>query len=232
MKQHYDTTKKLAWKYSKSERPDKDKEGKPITEIQQHRNRWVEYFEKLLSRSAQMNPPDIEGTHTDLPINVNPPTKEEIRMAVRQIKCGKAAGPDNIQAETLNYADNSLRSCDANREDGHKFSQCLSGGKFHSFNSCIFRNSKCFKCGDIGHIQSVCNTTVHLATTNIKSCNSDSIKLSIYNDYLSLSTILKDNVESYSSSELIETQNSCETTDSNQSTYQISYVIASDMIFS
>ncbi|VDP35986.1 unnamed protein product [Schistosoma margrebowiei] len=34
MKQLHDTTKKLAEKYSKPERPVKDKEGKPITEIQ------------------------------------------------------------------------------------------------------------------------------------------------------------------------------------------------------
>ncbi|VDO97882.1 unnamed protein product [Schistosoma curassoni] len=34
MKQLYDTTKKVARKYSKPERPVKDKEGQPITEIQ------------------------------------------------------------------------------------------------------------------------------------------------------------------------------------------------------
>ncbi|VDP22966.1 unnamed protein product [Schistosoma margrebowiei] len=90
----------------------------------------------------------------------------------------------------------------------------------------------CFKCGDIRHIQSVCNTTVHLAATNIKSCNSDSMKLSIYTDHLSLSTISKDSVESYRSSELNETQNSCEKTVSNQSTYRISNVIVPDMVFS
>ncbi|CAH8678058.1 unnamed protein product [Schistosoma haematobium] len=101
MKQLYDTTKKLSGKYSKPERPVKDKEGKPITEIQQQRNRWVEYFEELLNRPAPMNPPDIEAAHTDLPIDVNPPTTEEIRMAVRQIKNGKAAGPYNIPAEAL-----------------------------------------------------------------------------------------------------------------------------------
>ena len=33
MRQLYDTTKKLAAKYSKLERPIKDKEGKKITEI-------------------------------------------------------------------------------------------------------------------------------------------------------------------------------------------------------
>ncbi|VDO70658.1 unnamed protein product, partial [Schistosoma margrebowiei] len=101
MEQLYDTTTKLTGKYSKPERPVKDKEGNPITEIQQQRNRWVEYFEELLNRPAPMNPPDIEAAHIDLPIDVNPPTKEEIRMAVRQIKNGKAAGPDNIPAEAL-----------------------------------------------------------------------------------------------------------------------------------
>ncbi|VDP49467.1 unnamed protein product [Schistosoma margrebowiei] len=101
MKQLYDTTKKLSGKYSKPERPVKDKEGKPITEIQQQWNRWVEYFEELLNRPAPMNTPDIEAAHTDLSIDVNPPTKEEIRMAVRQIKNGKAAGQDNIPAEAL-----------------------------------------------------------------------------------------------------------------------------------
>ncbi|VDO65972.1 unnamed protein product [Schistosoma curassoni] len=68
--------------------------------------------------------------------------------------------PDPVH--TQGYADNSLRSCDTVHEDGHKFGQCLSCGGFHSSNLCKFRNSKCFKCIDIGHIQSVCNTTLHL----------------------------------------------------------------------
>ncbi|VDO72062.1 unnamed protein product [Schistosoma margrebowiei] len=111
--------------------------------------------------------------------------------------------PNSVHTQV--YAVNSLRSLDAVHEDGHKFGQCSSCGRFHSFNSSKFRNSECFKCGDI---QSVCNTTVHLAATNIKSCNSDSINLSIYNDQSSLLTISKDSVESYSSSELNETQKS------------------------
>ncbi|VDP58901.1 unnamed protein product [Schistosoma curassoni] len=101
MKQLYDTTKKLAGKYSKPERPVEDKEGRPITEIQERRNRWVEYFEELLNRPATMNPPDIEAAHTHLLIDVNPLTTEEIRMAVRQIKNGKVAGPNNIPAGAL-----------------------------------------------------------------------------------------------------------------------------------
>ncbi|VDP45789.1 unnamed protein product [Schistosoma margrebowiei] len=116
MKQLYDTTKKLAGKYSKPERPVKDKEGKPITEIQQQRNRWVEYVEELLNMPAPMNPPDIEAAHTNLPIDVNPPTKEEIRMAVRQIKNGKSAGPDNIPAEALKNLQSTKESSQSTKD--------------------------------------------------------------------------------------------------------------------
>ncbi|VDP88303.1 unnamed protein product [Schistosoma mattheei] len=48
-----------------------------------------------------MNPSDIEAAHTDHLIDVNRPTTKEIRVAIRQIKSGKAAGPDNIPAEAL-----------------------------------------------------------------------------------------------------------------------------------
>ncbi|VDO50788.1 unnamed protein product [Schistosoma margrebowiei] len=101
MKHLYDTTKKLAGKYSKPKRPVKDKEGRPITKIQGQRSRWVEYFEELLNRPALMNSSDIKATYTDLPIDVTPQTTEEIRMVIKQIKSGKAAKPDNISGEAL-----------------------------------------------------------------------------------------------------------------------------------
>ncbi|VDP37877.1 unnamed protein product [Schistosoma curassoni] len=84
MKQLDNTTKKLAGKYSKPERPVKSKEGRQITEIQQQRNRLVDYFEEFLNRPAPINPPHMGAAHTDLPIDVNPPTMEEIRMAHHQ----------------------------------------------------------------------------------------------------------------------------------------------------
>ncbi|VDO87329.1 unnamed protein product [Schistosoma curassoni] len=99
IKELYNITKNLSGKYSKPERPVKDIDGKSITEIQGNRNIWVEYFEALLNRPTPLNPLDIEAAHTDLPIDVTLPTTEEIRMGVRQIKSGKAAGPDNISAE-------------------------------------------------------------------------------------------------------------------------------------
>ncbi|CAI2734627.1 unnamed protein product [Schistosoma spindalis] len=97
MRRLYDTTKKLSGNHHKPERPVKSKEGKVIINIEEQRNRWVEHFKELLNRPAPLNPPNIEAAPTDLPIDVDPPKIEEIR----QIKCGKAAGPDNIPAEAL-----------------------------------------------------------------------------------------------------------------------------------
>ena len=37
----------------------------------------------------------------DLPISVEKPSKEEIKKAIRNLKNGKAAGPDGITAEAL-----------------------------------------------------------------------------------------------------------------------------------
>ncbi|VDP48919.1 unnamed protein product [Schistosoma curassoni] len=77
------------------------KEGKPIIEIQKQRNQLVEQFEAPLNKPAHVDPPGIETPHTDLPIDVTPPTIKEIRMAIRQTKCEKAVGPDSIPAEAL-----------------------------------------------------------------------------------------------------------------------------------
>ncbi|VDO75828.1 unnamed protein product [Schistosoma margrebowiei] len=101
MRQLYDITKKLFGNRRKPERPVKSKEGEVITNIEEQQNRWVEHFKELLNRPAPLNPPNIEAAPTDLPINVGPPTIEEISMAIRQIKSGKAAGPDNVPAEAL-----------------------------------------------------------------------------------------------------------------------------------
>ncbi|VDP35055.1 unnamed protein product [Schistosoma curassoni] len=132
------------------------------------------------------------------------------------------------QVRTQRYADNSLRSRVAVNEDGHNSGQFLSCSRFFSFNPCVFRNSKGFKCGENEHIQSVCNTKVHSSATNVKICSCDPIKLGVsifIHDFES-------GIELHSRPQLKETQNPCETTVSNQSSYQISYVIILDMVYS
>ncbi|VDO77658.1 unnamed protein product [Schistosoma margrebowiei] len=101
MRQLYDTTKKISANHREPERPVKIKEGKVITNIEEQQNRWLEHFKELLNRLAPPNPPNIEAAPMGFPIIVGPPTIEQISMAIRKIKSGKVAGPDNIPAEAL-----------------------------------------------------------------------------------------------------------------------------------
>ena len=101
MKQLYDTTRKLAGKFKKSERPIRDKNGSVLMGADKQLNRWAEHFEELLNRPAPHNQPDIQLAETDLPIDYNKPTREEIKKAIAHMKTGKVAGPDGIPAEAL-----------------------------------------------------------------------------------------------------------------------------------
>ena len=94
MQQLYDTTRKLAGKFKKSERPIRDKNGMGL-------NRWADHFEEMLNRPAPQNQPDIQPAETDLPIDCNKPTREEVKKAIALMKNGKVAGPDGIPAEAL-----------------------------------------------------------------------------------------------------------------------------------
>ena len=97
----YDTTKKLAGKFGNPERPVKDKLGRQIVGVEGQRKRWVEHFEELLNRPPPQNPPDILPAAQDLDIESGTLTRDEIRTAIRQLKSGKAAGPDGIPCEAL-----------------------------------------------------------------------------------------------------------------------------------
>ena len=101
MKQLYDTTRKLAGKFKKSERPIRDKNGIVLMGADKQLNRWAEHFEELLNRQVPQNQPDIQPAETDLPIDCNKPTREEIKKAIAHMKNGKVAGPDGIPAEAL-----------------------------------------------------------------------------------------------------------------------------------
>lgn len=93
--------KKLSGKFTKPERPVKDKNGNNIPNEEQQKIRWKEYFNELLNRPEPINPPDLQEADSDLLIECHPPTKGEIRIAIKQLKNGKATGPDGIPAEAL-----------------------------------------------------------------------------------------------------------------------------------
>ena len=97
----YNIIKKIAGKFNKPERPVKDKKGKLIPDEEGQKKRWTEHFQELLNRPAPQCTQDIQPAETDLPIDCSPPRKEEIIQAIKQLKKGKAAGPDGIPTEAL-----------------------------------------------------------------------------------------------------------------------------------
>ena len=97
----YSIIRTISGKFNKSERPVKDKDGKPILDGEGQKRRWMEHFEDLLNRPEPPEPPDIQPATEDLPINCGLPTKDEIRKAIIQLKNRKSAGPDGIPAEAL-----------------------------------------------------------------------------------------------------------------------------------
>ena len=80
----------------------KDKNGKVLTNENGVRKRWKEHFCEGLNRPNPSEPAEIDNNQIEeLDIDVTPPTKEEIRWALRNMKNRKADGIDNISADIL-----------------------------------------------------------------------------------------------------------------------------------
>jgi len=94
-------TKRMSGKWSSAEMPVKDAQGNALIEKEAQLGRWKEHFDTLLNRPTPENPPDITPSEEDLPISCEPPTREEIAKAVKQLNSNKAAGPDYIPPEAL-----------------------------------------------------------------------------------------------------------------------------------
>ena len=79
----------------------KDKNGETITDEAKERARWPEHFQEILNRPPPQVPPDIPPAANQLAVSINPPTKAEVSKAIKSLKSGKAAGPDDIPPEAL-----------------------------------------------------------------------------------------------------------------------------------
>ena len=101
LKDLYMVTKKLSGKFQQTDKPVKDKDGNPLTTTEEQLKRWTEHFRELLNRPTPEAPPDIPPAETELPINCNKPSLAEIKKAIKTLKNGKAAGPDEIPAEAI-----------------------------------------------------------------------------------------------------------------------------------
>ena len=97
MKRRCDITTTMSGKRSSQSKPTKSKEGVTITTMQEQTTKWVEHFRDILNRSPPTEMPN--NTSNEGPLindNVNPPSKAEIERELKQLKNGKAAGPDGI----------------------------------------------------------------------------------------------------------------------------------------
>ena len=96
----YKITKQICGKFvSSSSGPVKDKLGNLLTTENEIESRWTEHFQELLNRPIPEDIPEISEPEIDLDINLEPPTKEEIILAIRTLKNKKAPGGDNLNAE-------------------------------------------------------------------------------------------------------------------------------------
>ena len=97
MKRLYDITRTMLGKRSRPPEPVKNKDGVIVTEEQEQRATWAEHFRDMLNRPLSTEMPNITPTEERLlNVTVNPPSKAEIERALKQLKNGKAAGPDGI----------------------------------------------------------------------------------------------------------------------------------------
>ena len=78
--------------------------GRVVSEADEVRACWAEYFERLYVAeppSRQLSLAGVQMAAADPPVVETPPSLTEVREAVSKLKCGKAAGVCNISAEML-----------------------------------------------------------------------------------------------------------------------------------
>ena len=74
--------------------------------------RWRQHFKLLLNPQTSV----ADGADSNIPLLPiryhmdKPPTREELDMAIKKTKCGKAAGPDGIPPEVWKYGGSALRN--------------------------------------------------------------------------------------------------------------------------
>ena len=94
----YKITKQLCGSNTNHSMPVKDKQGKVITTERKQAARWVQHFEEVLNRPDPEEPanPPSSASYLDIGTSI-----AEVRLAIADLKNGKAPGIDSLQAELL-----------------------------------------------------------------------------------------------------------------------------------
>ena len=99
----YTILRRLGGKVKRNQRNIRNTDGTFLRSDNEHLNSWKEYFQSLYNRprpeSNAVDPLHLQ----DVAVSVNDkkPTIDEIKFAIRQLKTGKIAGPDEVIAETI-----------------------------------------------------------------------------------------------------------------------------------
>ena len=80
-------------KTTQTTQPSKHEDGNLRTSTDQQLELWANFLEKKFA--AQPGEPEIE-LHADSKEDVPPPTFDEVEACVKQLKTGKATGPDKL----------------------------------------------------------------------------------------------------------------------------------------
>ena len=103
----YNITKTLSNRRNIKVKPVKDKDGKTLTKLEEQMERWNEHFKSVLNRPEPDEPIDIEPGE-ELNIRTEGISRNEIKIAIKSLKSGKASGIDEIPAEALKAGGNDI----------------------------------------------------------------------------------------------------------------------------
>ena len=90
----YKITKALAGGFTNCDIPMKDAEGEVITSVEEQTQLWKTHFETILNKEAPGEVEYIPESDEDLLVNMDPPTANEVKLAIDNMKSGKAPGAD------------------------------------------------------------------------------------------------------------------------------------------
>lgn len=99
MKKTYRLARKFTNKGFSSERPIRSAEGKLCISEPQQTDRWTEYFKDLLNKPTQDMSRSPPTPRVNRGFKQGPPSVEELKTAIKQLKSGKSPGSDNMHPE-------------------------------------------------------------------------------------------------------------------------------------
>jgi len=104
----YNITRKLSQRKFRMSRSVKTASGTLLTTQEEQLKRWEEYFSEIFNKDdnkagskQEMRKVKDNNIENETEVNLEPPTKTEIQLALTELKNGKAVGLDNINPEVL-----------------------------------------------------------------------------------------------------------------------------------